>query len=175
MLVWSQVHFRHQRPAQLHDAAEFNDTVGIDGFFWTGRAGFQVMFFHCIDEASLFHLGRRLENRNLEHVIPALSDMWLSWAGSPANLYSDPAGEFVSDQWLSFLQSHSISPKLSTESWQKGRVERHGALVKEMLKRYDIGEKPYNPSKSLTLFSEPAFKPKMHSVDTVAIHLNRLS
>ena len=130
--------FRHQRPAQLHDAAEFNDTVGIDGFFWTGRAGFQVMVFHCIDEASLFHLGRRLENRNLEHVIPALSDMWLSWAGSPANLYSDPAGEFVSDQWLSFLQSHSISPKLSTESWQKGRVERHGALVKEMLKRYDM-------------------------------------
>ena len=130
--------FRHQRPAQLHDAAEFNDTVGIDGFFWTGRAGFQVMVFHCIDEASLFHLGRRLENRNLEHVIPALSDMWLSWAGSPANVYSDPAGEFVSDQWLSFLQNHSISPKLSTESWQKGRVERHGALVKEMLKRYDM-------------------------------------
>ena len=31
--------FRHQRPAQLHDAAEFNDTVGIDGFLldWKSR------------------------------------------------------------------------------------------------------------------------------------------
>ena len=111
MPVWSQVPSDTNAPHKLHDAAEFNDTVGIDGFFWTGRAGFQVMVFHCIDEASLFHLGRRLENRNLEHVIPALSDMWLSWAGSPANVYSDPAGEFVSDQWLSFLQNHSISPK----------------------------------------------------------------
>ena len=129
--------FRHQRPAQLHDPTEFNDFVGVDGFFWSGRAGFQVMVFHCIDEASMFHLGRRLENRNLEHVIPAFSDMWLSWAGNPTGIYSDPAGEFCSDDWLSFLQSSNIVPKLSTEAWQKGRVERHGTLLKEMLNRYD--------------------------------------
>ena len=129
--------FRHQRPAQLHDPSEFNDFVGIDGFFWSGKAGFQVMVFHCIDEASLFHLGRRLDNRNLEHVIPAFSDMWLSWAGNPTGIYSDPAGEFCSDEWLSFLQGLNIVPKLSTEAWQKGRVERHGALIKEMLNRYD--------------------------------------
>jgi hypothetical protein len=129
--------FRHQRPAQLHDPSEFNDFVGIDGFFWSGKAGFHVMVFHCIDEASLFHLGRRLDNRNLEHVIPAFSDMWLSWAGNPTGIYSDPAGEFCSDEWLSFLQGLNIVPKLSTEAWQKGRVERHGALIKEMLNRYD--------------------------------------
>ena len=75
--------FRHQRPAQLHEPKELNDVVGIDGFFWTGKAGFQVMVFHCIDEASLFRLGRRLESRNLEHVIPAFSNMWFAWAGNP--------------------------------------------------------------------------------------------
>ena len=32
-------------------------------FSWTGRKGFQVMIFHCIDEASMFQLGRQLENR----------------------------------------------------------------------------------------------------------------
>eukprot|EP00435_Cladocopium_sp_Y103_P004696 s6476_g1.t1 len=129
--------FSHQRPAKLHDPKEFNEILGIDGFFWTGRKGFQVMIFHCIDESSLFHLGRRLENRHLEHVIPAFADMWFSWAGQPNAIYSDPAGEFRSDQWLSFLQQHDTEPKVSTEAWQKGRIERHGQIVKNMLHRYD--------------------------------------
>lgn len=137
--------FRHRQPAQLHEPREFNDLAGIDGFFWTGKAGFQVVVLHCIDEASLFHLGRRLENRNLEHVIPALSVMWLWWAGNPANLYSDPAGEFCSDQWLGFLQSLNINSRLSTESWQKGRVERHGAIIKEMLHRFDTEKTSESP------------------------------
>ena len=84
--------FRHQRPAKLHDPKEFNELLGIDGFFWTGRGGFQVMVFHCIDEASLFHLGRRLQNRHLEHVVPVFKEMWMSWAGQPTGIYSDPAG-----------------------------------------------------------------------------------
>ena len=96
--------FRHQRPAKLHEPKEFNDLLGIDGFFWTGKKDFQVMIFHCIDEASLFHLGRRLDNRHLEHAIPAFNDMWMSWAGQPSGIYSDPAGEFRADDWLTFLQ-----------------------------------------------------------------------
>jgi hypothetical protein len=129
--------FRHQRPAKLHEPKEFNDLLGIDGFFWTGKKGFQVMIFHCIDEVFLFHLGRRLDNRHLEHVIPAFNDMWMSWAGQPSGIYSDPAGEFRADDWLSFLQRQNIEPRLSTEAWQKGRVEKHGQVVKNMLHRYD--------------------------------------
>ena len=129
--------FRHQRPAKLHDPREFNDMVGIDGFFWTGRGGFQVFIFHCIDEASLFHLGRRLDNRHLEHAIPAFSDMWFAWAGHPSGVYSDPAGEFRSSQWLDFLQSHNVEPRFSTEAWQKGRIDCHGQIIKNMLSRYD--------------------------------------
>ena len=33
--------FRHQRPAQLHEPREFNDTVGIDGFSGQDKAGFR--------------------------------------------------------------------------------------------------------------------------------------
>ena len=117
------------------------------------------MVFHSIDEASLFHLGRRLDNRNLEHVIPAFSDMWLEWAGSPNQLYSDPAGEFVSDQWLSFLQGLNVTPKLSTEAWQKGRVERHGALVKEMLQRFDT-EKTIQTPQELDTVLRACFQAK---------------
>ena len=129
--------FSHQRPAKLHDPKDFNELVGIDGFYWTGKAGFQVMVFHCIDEASNFHLGRRLENRHLEHVVPAFTDMWFSWAGQPQCVYSDPAGEFRSADWYAFLQRQNIEPRFSAEAWQKGRVERHGQILKNMLSRYD--------------------------------------
>lgn len=75
------------------------------------------MNFHCIDEASLFHLGRRLDNRHLEHAIPAFSEMWMSWAGQPSGIYADPAGK------------QSSKPCLSTEAWQKGRIEKHGQIM----------------------------------------------
>lgn len=136
---------RHQRPAKLHDPKEFNEMVGADCFYWTGKAGFQVMVFHTIDESSLFHLGRRLENCHLEHVLPAWSDMWFSWAGSPQKVYTDPAGEFRSDQWLNFLQANDIQADLSTESWQNGRAERHGQVIERMLDRYDQEETISNP------------------------------
>ena len=133
-------HTKHQRPSKLHEPKDFNDMVGIDGFYWTGRAGFQVLVFHCIDEASLFHLGKRIENRHLDHVIPTWTEFWFTWAGAPNQVYSDPAGEFRADQWLNFLQSHDVIPRVSTESWQNGRAEKHGHIIKQMLDRYDNEE-----------------------------------
>ncbi|CAL1160551.1 unnamed protein product, partial [Cladocopium goreaui] len=112
--------FRHQRPAKLHDPKEFNELLGIDGFFWTGR---------------------RLQNRHLEHVVPVFKEMWMSWAGQPTGIYSDPAGEFRAGHWLDFLQQQNIEPRLSTEAWQKGRIERHGQIIKNMLDRFDREKK----------------------------------
>ena len=87
---------RHQRPAKLHDPVDFNHTLCLDGFYWSGKQGFQVHILHCIDEASLFHLGRRTLNRNPDHVNQIWQEFWTSWAGSPQNIYVDPAGEFRS-------------------------------------------------------------------------------
>ena len=128
---------RHQRPAKLHESRDFNDCVGIDGFFWRGHTGFQVHVLHCIDEASLFHLGKRIPTRNPDQIISSWSDFWTVWAGSPKILYADPAGEFRSQRWKGFLQSRNIQFDLTTEAWQRGRVERHGGIIKEMLNRFD--------------------------------------
>ena len=128
---------RHQRPAKLHESRDFNDCVGIDGFFWRGHTGFQVHVLHCIDEASLFHLGKRIPTRNPDQVISSWNEFWTLWAGSPRILYADPAGEFRSQTWKDFLQSCNIQFDLTTEAWQRGRVERHGGIIKEMLNRYD--------------------------------------
>ena len=97
--------FRHQRPAKLHDPREFNELLGIDRFYWTGRGGFQVMVFHCIDEASLFHLGRRLQNRHLEYVVPVFKEMWMSWAGHQPVFILTLLGNSVLDTGLIFCNS----------------------------------------------------------------------
>ena len=39
---------RHQRPAKLHPPREFNDVLGIDGFFWRGKRGFQMLRSTCV-------------------------------------------------------------------------------------------------------------------------------
>ena len=131
------VNRKTRRPAKLHDAKEFNDMVGMDGFFWTGSRGFQVHVVHCIDEASLFHLGRRIETRNPDQVISSWQDFWSSWAGNPSKIYTDPAGEFISQVWKDMLQSRNIEPIITTEAWHRGRVERHGHVIKTMLSRFD--------------------------------------
>ena len=163
-------HTKHQRPARIHDAREFNGLVGVDGFYWTGRHGFQVHVFHCIDEASLFYLGRRLETRHTERVMPAWTQMWHSWTGNPRSVYCDPAGEFRSDQWLDRLQSRGTPLRMSTEAWQRGRVERHGQIIKRMWTRFD-NERPLKVFKNLTVFCKPASKPRTHYCVTKDSHL----
>lgn len=126
-----------RRPARLHEPREFNDLVGLDGIYWTGIRGFQVQILHCVDEASLFHLARRIQTRNPDEAIVTWNDMWTSWAGNPKKVYTDPAGEFISQTWKTMLQSKCIEPVICTEAWQKGRVERHGHILKQMISRYD--------------------------------------
>ena len=128
---------RHQRPAKLHEPREFNQRVGLDGFYWSGKAGFQVHVLHCIDEASMFHIGRRLPTRQPDQIIKTFSEFWSSWSGNPKTIYADPAGEFRSQIWEDFLQSKNIAFELTTEAWQRGRIERHGGIIEEMLCRYD--------------------------------------
>ena len=65
--------------------------------------------------------------------------MWIQWAGSPQEIriLHDQGGEFISQPWQDFLQAHSIQPVLTAAPWQRGRIERHGGVVKEMLERME--------------------------------------
>ena len=132
----------HQRPAKLQQPMEFNDLVGIDGLYWTGKGKFQCYLIHIYDEATGFHLAKRIEGRNTDHFIPALQDLWYVWAGNPKGVYLDPAGEFRSDVWLNHLQTMNTHIHMTTEAWQRGKVERHGSILKDMLHRMD-NDKPF--------------------------------
>ena len=128
---------RHQRPSKLPETLEFNDLIGIDGFFFKGRSGYRAYVLHVIDEASCFHVGRRTESRNTKLATTTLAECWLSWAGNPRKVYVDPAGEFRSEGILEYFQGMSIKTHVTAAAWQRGRLERHGEVVKEMLGRLD--------------------------------------
>ena len=99
--------------------------------------------FHVIrviDEASCFHLGRRAPSHHAGPAAKLVSEMWFSWAGTPSKVYVDPAGEFRPEEWLTFMQGVNAQLFLTTEPWQRGRIERHGDVVKHMLERLDADQ-----------------------------------
>ena len=102
---------------------------------------------HALDEASVYHTGRRAMTRHAEHALKLVSDFWFAGAGTPKKTYIDPAGEFRSDELLEHMQSHNIQMFVTSAPWQRGRLERHGDILKHMLQRLDT-ENPITNSES---------------------------
>ena len=126
------------KPGTIHRDLDFNDEVGCDGVYWSGKMGKSYYFVHFLDEGTLFHLGTPC-SRTTEDQIRAFEDTWLQWAGPCKTLYVDPAGEYVTDKWRDFLQKEGIQLAMTAggSPWQLGRTERHGAIIKGMLTRMD--------------------------------------
>ena len=135
----SQKGFQASRPAAIHDHVDFNQVLGVDVCVWTSQKGERFVFVHCVDEGTHFQQARPCKE-DAESQISALEDMWISWAGAPTILYTDPAKEYCSYTWLTWLQKFDICPKMTaTDShWQLGRAESHGAALKAMLTRMDV-------------------------------------
>ena len=123
-------------PGQLKEPREFNEALSIDGFEWKGKTGKSFYVLHIFDEATHFHLGK-LVSRGAIQAEKALQDLWFIWAGPPEEIHHDLAGEFVSQEWKDWLQKEGIQAVTSAAPWQRGRVERHGGIIKEMLSRMD--------------------------------------
>ena len=123
-------------PGKLKEAKEFNERVALDGFEWKGQKGNKYYVLHFFDESTHFHLGRRC-NRNSDSTIKTFVETWTHWAGPPTEVQHDEAGELISQSWKDYLQQEGIRSIVSAAPWQRGRIERHGGVIKEMLSRID--------------------------------------
>lgn len=133
-------------PGQLREAQDFNHRVLIDGFEWkSGNGKYKAYVLHIIDEATHFHLGRRTQ-RDGALAQQIFENCWSSWAGTPHRVVVDCGGEFIAEDWKQFLQKENIVPDLTAAPWQRGRIERHGQTIKEMLARIDNEENITNDS-----------------------------
>ena len=129
---------RLARPAHISQEREFNDLLMIDGIEWTNQEGIKHLFYHMIDAATNFHIAIPADCRSSSHVIELLKTHWITWAGAPRTLMSDSAGEFCSEEFGTFLQSLDIQSVIipAEAHWQLGRCERHGAILQNMLDKY---------------------------------------
>ena len=61
----------------------------------------------------------------------------MSWAGQPSGITLTPQVNFVRTLGSPFCKGKALNHASQTEAWQKGRIERHSQIVKNMLHRYD--------------------------------------
>ncbi len=131
---------RISRPSAIHSPCDFNDSISMDGFTWTSKAGKLFHFYHVIDYSTNFHVAKYAPNRSTENAIMSIQQAWLSWAGIPNELIIDAASELNAEAFALFTQQNNIKcTTISTEAhWQNGRAERHGAVLGTMLTKYDV-------------------------------------
>ena len=55
----------------------------------------------------------------------------------PKEVYLDPAGEFRAEEVMDHFQGHNVRLFTTAAAWQRGRLERHGDVLKSMLERLD--------------------------------------
>lgn len=136
------------RPGHLHEARDFNDLVQFDNGEWTDPNGKRYSFFHFVDTASNFHVAVPYITKTTEGLIQCFQNAWLSWAGPPKALMFDSATEANSEGFAQFLQEHDIkSHVIPTDAhWQLGRVERHGAILQNMLNKMYV-DRPFTTQK----------------------------
>ena len=129
---------RISRPSAMKDSLDFNDRISMDGISWKNKDGHLFHFYHLIDHSTSFHAAAIAPNRSSSSVIEFMGNVWISWAGAPAELLVDSAGEFNSQDVDVFCQSFNIrkSTTCPEAHWQNGRIERHGEILQQMLNKY---------------------------------------
>ena len=111
----------------------------------------------------VFTLGITMRDSTL--LKKGVKDMWIQWAGIPKQITHHQGGEFIAEPWKLFLQENALQPILSSApSCQRGRIERHGGIIQDMLDRIDQD----NPIKDVQHFEEALFQ-CFHAKNTMAI------
>ena len=86
--------------------------------------GLHFIFFILLMNPLFFIWGAQ-SGRTVSEQISTFETVWLHWAGPCNLLYLDPAGEYVNDQWHTFLQGENIRVSMTARDshWQLGRAE----------------------------------------------------
>ena len=127
------------RPSAIRDELDFNDRICTDMLSWTNKQGVQFHMCHIVDWATSFQTACVTPDQSTESVIQGMSQMWFAWAGVPQEMLIDAGTNFNSEEFSQFAQSCNIKvTTTSTEApFQNGKAERHGAVLKTMLSKYE--------------------------------------
>ena len=107
-----------------------NECVAMDLKFFHGQ-----ILLHLIDHATRWSSSCRIPSKNPKVVVKGIFKHWIQIRGAPLKFLSDNGGEFMNEEFLSLCEKMNISVKTTAAEspWSNGLVERHNAVIAEML------------------------------------------
>ena len=119
-----------------HDI-QFNDQVLLDCFYLRDGDGDGCWFLSVLDRSTMFHQVSFIKGHTPEIFRQSVFDHWIRWAGLPAEISVDLERGLVSREFVDALSEAgvTVTPIAGQAHWQHGKIERHGSIVKDMMKR----------------------------------------
>lgn len=107
-----------------------NECVAMDLKFYENR-----ILLHMIDHATRWSSSCRIPSKNPKVVVKGIFTHWIQTRGAPRKFLSDNGGEFMNEEFLSLCEKMNISVKTTAAEspWSNGLVERHNAVIADML------------------------------------------
>ena len=127
---------RRPKPVQLPTKYVFNHHLQIDVFYARDVTGASFSFLNIVDDAASYQVvsclgqstGPPTSQAVLRHFLT-----WSSWAGLPQSIQVDRGKEYLA-YFSDYLKEYGVEQEtVPLEApWQNGKVERAGALWKEV-------------------------------------------
>ena len=115
----------------------FGDEIQLDCICVHDYHGDSHWFLSVVDRATSFHMVELLRDHSPSELQRAFDRAWSKWAGIPLRVSVDMEGGFAGvDFWDKVSQSGtSLNAIAGTAHWQAGKVERHNAIIKDMMRK----------------------------------------
>lgn len=117
-----------------HDL-QFNDQVMLDCFHVKDNKGKGHWFMSMMDRAAMCRQASYLKAHTPEVFRRTLLEFWVRWAGIPHEVSVDMERGFISREFVDAISEAGVrvSPIAGQAHWQHGKIERHGAILKDMI------------------------------------------
>lgn len=113
-------------------ASSFNEVVAMDLKFFHGN-----IILHLIDHVTRFSMAILVDSKKPEDIIAGIFKSWITVFGPPQKFLTDNGGEFNNAKFLELCEAMNIIvlTTAAESPWSNGLVERHNAILAEMLHR----------------------------------------
>ncbi len=126
-------------PAKVTRRLEFNEVVSLDVKYLPGwKANQRVPCVNIVDHGTSMQVMAPIFTRETGELLKGVfRDSWLTWAGPPIHLITDPSKPNLSQELQQFCENNGIhmSHIAADAHWQLGKTERHGQWFEQIFER----------------------------------------
>eukprot|EP00434_Breviolum_minutum_P004560 symbB.v1.2.004023.t1/scaffold227.1/size261201/9 len=126
-------------PAKVTRRLEFNEIVSLDVKYLPGwKTNQRVPCVNIVDHGTSMQVMAPIFTRETGELLKGVfRDSWLTWAGPPVHLITDPSKPNLSQELQQFCENHGINMShiAADAHWQLGKTERHGHWFEQILER----------------------------------------